>query len=87
MALEELRSRFKETKIIGVIEPGSKQAYFDTSTKRIGVIGTDATINSRAYQDSLLKIDDKIHVISKACPLFVPFVEEGMITGLSLIHI
>ena len=39
MALEELRSRFKETKIIGVIEPGSKQAYLDTSTKRIGVIG------------------------------------------------
>lgn len=87
MALEELRSRFKETKIIGVIEPGSKQAYLDTSTKRIGVIGTDATINSRAYQDSLLKIDDKIHVISKACPLFVPFVEEGMITGSAINYI
>ena len=81
MALEELRSRFKEIKIIGVIEPGSQQAYLDTSTKRIGVIGTDATINSRAYQSSLLKIDNKIHVVSKACPLFVPFVEEGMITG------
>ena len=87
MALEELRLRFKETKIIGVIEPGSQQAYLDSSTKRIGVIGTDATINSRAYESSLLNIDNKIHVISKACPLFVPFVEEGMITGSAINYI
>lgn len=87
MALEELRLRFKETKIIGVIEPGSRQAYLDTFTKRIGVIGTDATINSRAYESSLLNIDNKIHVISKACPLFVPFVEEGMITGSAINYI
>ena len=87
MALEELRLRFKETKIIGVIEPGSRQAYLDTFTKRIGVIGTDATINSRAYESSLLSIDNKIHVISKACPLFVPFVEEGMITGSAINYI
>ena len=87
MALEELRIRFKETKIIGVIEPGSRQAYLDTSTKRIGVIGTDATINSRAYQSSLLNIDNKIHVISKACPLFVPFVEEGWTDGAAVSEI
>ena len=87
MALKELRLQFKETKIIGVIEPGSQQAYLDTSTKRIGVIGTDATINSRAYESSLLSIDNKIHVISKACPLFVPFVEEGMITGSAINYI
>ena len=87
MALKELRKRFKETKIIGVIEPGSKQAYLDTSTMRIGVIGTDATIKSKAYQSSLLNIDNKIHVISKACPLFVPFVEEGMIAGSAINYI
>ncbi|MDC0881343.1 glutamate racemase [Candidatus Marinimicrobia bacterium] len=87
MALKELRLQFKETKIIGVIEPGSQQAILDTSTKRIGVIGTDATINSRAYESSLLNIDNKIHVISKACPLFVPFVEEGMITGSAINYI
>jgi glutamate racemase len=87
MALKELRLKFKETQIIGVIEPGSQQAYLDTSTKRIGVIGTDATINSKAYQSSLLKIDHKIHIVSKACPLFVPFVEEGMIAGNAIHYI
>lgn len=81
MALEELRLKFKEIQIIGVIEPGSQQAYLDTSTKKIGVIGTDATISSKAYHSSLLSIDGEIQVKSKACPLFVPFVEEGMITG------
>ena len=48
MAIEELRSRFKETKIIGDIEPGSQQAYLDTTTKKNAVIGTQATNNSTA---------------------------------------
>ena len=97
MALEELKYNFKDTPIIGVIEPGSIQASLDSINKKIGVIGTVATIKSGAYMHALKSIDNNINVLSKDCPLFVPFVEEGMIEGeainlivehyLSLIHI
>ena len=81
MALEELKYNFKDTPIIGVIEPGSIQASLDSINKKIGVIGTVATIKSGAYKYALKSIDDNINVFSKDCPLFVPFVEEGMVQG------
>ena len=81
MALESLRFKFNNIPIIGVIKPGSEQAVFETNIKKIGVIGTIATINSNAYDLSIKEIDDKIDIVSKACPLFVPFVEEGFIDG------
>ncbi len=81
MALEELKYNFKDTPIIGVIEPGSIQASLDSINKKIGVIGTAATIKSRAYNYALKAIDNNINVFSKDCPLFVPFVEEGMVEG------
>ena len=81
MALEELKDNFKNIPIIGVIEPGSIQASLDSINKKIGVIGTVATINSGAYEHALKSIDKSINVFSKDCPLFVPFVEEGMIEG------
>ena len=81
MALEELKHNFKGTPIIGVIEPGSIQASSDSINKKIGVIGTVATIKSEAYKYALKSIDSSINVFSKDCPLFVPFVEEGMVEG------
>jgi len=81
MALEELKYNFKETPIIGVIKPGSIQASIDSLNKNIGVIGTVATIKSGAYKHVLKSIDNNIRVFSKDCPLFVPFVEEGMVEG------
>ena len=81
LALEELRLNFKGIPVIGVIEPGSIQASLDTNNKKIGVIGTIATINSGAYEKALKMIDEKIQVYSKECPLLVPFVEEGMVEG------
>ena len=81
MALDELKNNFKNIPIIGVIEPGSVQASFDSINKKIGVIGTVATIKSKAYESALRSIDKKIEVFSKDCPLFVPFVEEGMVEG------
>jgi glutamate racemase len=48
-----------------------------TKTKRVGVIGTPATINSGAYTRAIQSRDQEISVFSKACPLFVPLVEEG----------
>ena len=81
MALNSLKNEFKNIPIIGVIEPGSEKAICETTSKKIGVIGTIATISSGAYEEAIRQKDSKIEIISKACPLFVPFVEEGLING------
>ena len=81
MALKLLKKEFDNIPIIGVIEPGSKQAVLNTNKKKVGVIGTIATINSNAYEKSIREKDIEVDIISKACPLFVPFVEEGLIKG------
>ena len=63
--------------IIGVIEAGAKTAVYSTKNKIVGVIGTDGTISSKAYNKEIEKIDSEIKIIDKSCPLFVPIVEEG----------
>lgn len=63
--------------IIGVIEPGAIAASKLTRTKHVGVIGTNGLVNSHAYRDALHRLDSTIIVSEQACPLFVPFVEEG----------
>lgn len=65
--------------IIGVIEPGAKVAVETTKNERIGIIGTEGTINSGMYASFIKKQNPNIDVIAKACPLFVPLVEEGML--------
>jgi len=67
--------------VIGVIEPGAKAAVRATRNKKIGVIGTAATVHSSAYTKAIHAIDNTIQVFGLACPLFVPLVEEGWITG------
>lgn len=64
--------------VIGVIDPPSKEAVRRTRSKKIGVIGTRATINSLAYVRAIKKLDPSVEVFSVACPLFVPIVEEGL---------
>lgn len=63
--------------VLGVIEPGAQRALQVSETKTIGVIGTEGTIASGAYETSLSSIDSNVNVFSKACPLFVPLAEEG----------
>ncbi len=63
--------------VIGVIEPGVRRAIKSTKNKRVGVIGTEATIQSGAYTRALKEADGGVEVYSRACPLFVPLVEEG----------
>ncbi|MDO5096806.1 MAG: glutamate racemase [Peptostreptococcaceae bacterium] len=63
--------------IIGVIKPGAKGALQVTENNRIGIIGTEGTISSRAYEYEILRRNENAKVYSKACPLFVPIVEEG----------
>lgn len=64
---------------VGVIEPAAKAAAAATKNKKIGVIATAATTGSGAFPSALLKIDRSLKVFSKACPLFVPLVENGYI--------
>ncbi|GAF80377.1 unnamed protein product [marine sediment metagenome] len=78
LALDAIRGHFR-IPIIGVIQPGVKQATKITRTKCIGVIGTRATIDSQAYESQINRINPLIKVISQACPLFVPLVEEGWV--------
>lgn len=75
-SLSILSSKF-DVPIIGVIEPGAKKAIEVSRNKNIGVIATLGTIMSNAYANMLKRIDSKVRVVSLACPLFVPIVEEG----------
>ena len=65
--------------IIGVVKPGAKMAAETTKNQKIGVIATEGTINSHIYTDYLSKTNPDVQVFGKACPLFVPLVEEGWI--------
>ena len=75
-ALDTLQRTF-DLPIIGVIQPGVKRALELTRTGRIGVIGTSLTIYSGAYEKAFKKIKPEIEILGRACPLFIPLVEEG----------
>ncbi len=77
-ALETVKSEI-DIPIIGVVKPGAKVAAETTKNGRIGVIGTEGTIQSGIYSQILSKTNPKVEVFGKACPLFVPLVEEGLI--------
>lgn len=63
--------------VIGVIEPGSQQALKTSKNKHIGVIGTEGTVRSEAYTQSIKSLEPSAEVFSRACPLFVSLAEEG----------
>jgi len=75
-ALSRLREKI-DLPVIGVIEPGAQAAIYTTRNFKIGIIGTEGTIKSRAFEEALKKINRNVKVFSQACPLFVPLVEEG----------
>ncbi len=76
VALEALQDEF-EIPIVGVIHPGAQAALSYSSNNRIGVIGTTSTIRSEAYAQSMHEVMPKCLVLSQACPLLVPLVEEN----------
>lgn len=67
--------------VIGVIEPGASAAVSSTKNKRIGIIGTEATIKSNAYPKAIKALGKDIEVFGLSCPLFVPLAEEGLTDG------
>lgn len=64
--------------VLGVIEPAVRMAVDSTKNGRIGVIATTGTIESGIYEDYLQRVNPRYQVYGKACPLFVPLVEEGL---------
>lgn len=76
VALEDIRSRVN-IPVIGVINPGARAAIKKTKTGFVGVIGTQGTIKSGAYESALKELSPHIRIVSEACPDFVPLVERG----------
>ncbi len=64
--------------IIGVMKPGARTATEKTRNGRIGVIGTNATVSSGIYTSYIKELMPEAEVLGRACPLFVPLVEEGL---------
>ena len=76
-ALDELE-RESDIPIIGVVRPGARAATEVTRNGKIGVIATEATIGSQIYNQYIKKLKKNVTIYGKACPLFVPLVEEGL---------
>lgn len=74
-----LEKKFRDFVFFDVIQPSAEEAVKVTRNKKIGVIGTPATISSNSYPSIIKKIDNNVEVYQKACPLLVPLVEEGWI--------
>jgi glutamate racemase len=63
--------------VVGMIEPGARAAVAHARGKRIGVIATEATVQSKAYSNAIARLGPGTEVIERACPLFVALAEEG----------
>lgn len=77
-ALDEMEKEI-DIPIIGVVKPGAKAASDTTKNGKIGVIATEATIGSEIYSRYIKEMNPDAVVLGKACPLFVPLVEEGLL--------
>lgn len=76
LALDAVRDEF-DVPILGVVIPGARAAVVATTNGKVGVVGTEATVQSGMYTKVIQEMNPEIEVIEKACPLFVPLVEEG----------
>ncbi len=85
LAADALRRQFPEVPVLEMIGPGARAAASSTRNRRIGVIATAATVGSGAYDQRIRETfsqagdDGPVHISGRACPLFVPLVEEGEI--------
>ena len=78
LALPAIRKAIN-VEVVGVIEPGARAAVEVAAGQAIGVIATEATVQSSAYARAIEGIDAHVTVIERACPLFVPLAEEGWV--------
>jgi len=80
VALPTLESRY-DVPVVGVIMPGARAAVARSRNRRVGVIATERTIASGAYQQALRALDPGLEIYTRACPLLVPLAEEGWVDG------
>jgi glutamate racemase len=80
LALDYFKDTFS-VPVIGVIEAGAKKAINVSRGNKIGIIATRSTVNSSSYKKEILKRNKLVKVYQKACPLFVPLVEEAILEG------
>jgi len=80
VALPALESRY-DVPVVGVIMPGARAAVARSRNRRVGVIATERTIASGAYQQALRALDPGLEIYTRACPLLVPLAEEGWVDG------
>lgn len=67
--------------IVGVIEPGARAAVVETRNRRVGVLATEGTVRSRAYEKAIHSLDAGIDVYAQSAPAFVPLIERGVVSG------
>jgi glutamate racemase len=79
VALEYIEKKVRDIPVIGSVLPCARAAVLRTAERKIGIVGTNATIRTNAYTRAIQSIDSEIKVYGKACPLFVPLVNEGMV--------
>jgi glutamate racemase len=79
-ALSEIKAKF-DIPVTGVIEAGARTAAAATVSKRVGVIATKGTVESKAYDNAISIIDENIKLFSNAAPLLVEYVEKGILEG------
>jgi glutamate racemase len=77
-ALPALRDAM-DIPVLGVVEPGARAAVRASNGGHVGIVGTAGTIQSGAYEKAIHALDPRVRVSARACPLFVPLVEEGWI--------
>ena len=78
--LDDLRERFPQIPILGIIDPAAKKVAEDfTSDDNVGIIGTKVTISSKAYEKCIDEYKGEVNIHEVACPAFVPLIEEGII--------
>ncbi|MGN1334805.1 MAG: glutamate racemase [Anaerovoracaceae bacterium] len=77
--LEFIKKRYPDIPIIGMIEPTARNlaSNYETDAK-VGIIGTKVTVESRQYEKTISGFGGKFDVMTKACPMFVPVIEEGI---------
>lgn len=78
--LEDLQKKYPNIPVVGIINPAADEISSEyKNIGKIGVIGTKVTIASQAYKSAINKENDNLEVLEKACPAFVPLIEEGII--------
>jgi glutamate racemase len=83
--LRDARERYVGIPVVEVIQPAVRAAVRQTRNGRVGVIGTEGTINSLAYEDAFAAA--QLSIFTQACPRFVEFVENGVTSGAELFEV